>query len=53
MSETEKKKRKRSSKKYPKFSLLKSLEIAQSIMDNNAGQPYDRLTSKIIKSVTW
>jgi len=44
MSEIKKKKRKRSSTKYPKFSLLKSLEIGKSIMDNNAGTPYDRLT---------
>ncbi|GAH57960.1 unnamed protein product, partial [marine sediment metagenome] len=39
-----KKKRKKTSLKYPKFSLLKSLEIAKSIMDNNAGKPYDRLS---------
>lgn len=38
------KKRKRTSTKYPKFSLMKSLEIAQSIIDNNAGKPYDRLS---------
>ena len=38
------KKRKRTSTKYPKFSLKKSLEIAQSIIDNNAGKPYDRLS---------
>jgi len=44
MSEKEKKKRKKTSLKYPKFSLLKSLEIAKSIMDNNAGKPYDRLS---------
>jgi len=44
MSETGKKKRKKSSTKYPKFSLLKSLAIGESIMDNNAGNPYDRLS---------
>lgn len=44
MSEKEKKARKKSSLKYPKFSLLKSLVIAESIMDNNAGKPYDRLS---------
>jgi len=44
MSEKEKKPRKRTSLKYPKFSLLKSLEIAQSIIDNNAGEPYNRLS---------
>jgi predicted nucleotide-binding protein len=43
MSE-KKKLRKKSSKKYPKLSLLKSLEIAQSIIDNNAGKPYNRLS---------
>lgn len=39
-----KKQRKRSSKKYPKISLKKALKIAQSINDNNAGEPFNRLT---------
>ncbi len=38
-----KKKRKRSSKKYPKNSLKDSLKVAQSINDNNAGEPFNRL----------
>jgi len=44
MTEIIKKRRKRTSKKYPKFSLLESLEIAKAIINNNAGQPYDRLS---------
>lgn len=39
-----KKKRKRTSTKYPKFSLLESLEIGKVIVNNNASQPYDRLS---------
>jgi len=38
------KKRKRTSTKYPKFSLMKSLEVAKSIIENNAGEPFDRLS---------
>ncbi len=44
MTEVKKKRKKRSSTKYPKFSLIESLEIAKAIIDNNAGQPYDRLS---------
>jgi len=43
MSEETKKKKKRTSTKYPKYSLLKSLEIARAITDNNAGNPFNRL----------
>ena len=44
MAEVEKKVRKKTSTKYPKFSLMESLEIAKTIIDNNAGRSYDRLS---------
>jgi len=44
MNEVRKAKKKRSSTKYPKYSLLKSLEIAKAINDNNAGNPFNRLS---------
>ena len=44
MTEVKKKRKKRTSTKYPKFSLLKSLEIGKAIVDDNASQPYNRLS---------
>lgn len=44
MTEVKKKRRKRTSTKYPKFSLMESLEIADTIIENNAGKPYDLLS---------
>jgi len=41
---TPKKKKKKSKKKYPKKSILEALSIAKSIVNNNAGEPFNRLT---------
>ncbi len=42
MSE-KKKLRKKSTRLYPKFSLMEALKLGKSIVNNNAGEPFDRL----------
>lgn len=39
----EKHRKPRATSVYPKFSLMDSLRLAESIRDNNAGQPYNRI----------